>query len=148
MKLFNEEQVVLTRLLEEWYTEIKAITEEANGIFSAKAQLYDKNSPCWERHEWPFGFVAELIKKLGRVRQLVDSDRSFIDIADDVNEELVDIMNYARMYAAINNMIAKRDISKGDPRKDWERVYRCAAGRSDNMQRCAEKYDADQEEQA
>lgn len=114
MKLFNEEQVILARLLEEWYAELKVITEEANGIFSAKAQQYDKSSPVWERIKWPTGFVQELRKKTDRVSQLLETDKSFCEVIEDVNEELIDIMNYSRMFAALNNMVADREDFAAD----------------------------------
>ena len=120
MKLFNEEQVVLAKLLDEWYAELNIVTDEANGIFSAKAQQYDKDSPVWERIKWPHGFVQELRKKTDRVSQLLETDKPFADVAEDVNEELIDIMNYARMFAALNNMVVKRAVADVDHRDNLD----------------------------
>lgn len=109
MKLFEEEQEVLSKLLDEWYAEINEATKQADGIFSAKAKLYDKSSPVWERIAWPLGFMQELRKKTDRLVQLYESDKPFNEVVRDVNEELIDIMNYARMCAALNVMVARRD---------------------------------------
>jgi len=107
VKLFNEERVVLAALLEEWYDEMKAVTDEANGVFREKAKQYDKDSPVWERIHWPNGFVQELRKKTDRVSQLLAHDPG--PLWDDIAEELIDIMNYSRMFEALNRMLVKRN---------------------------------------
>lgn len=109
---FPEEQQALKGLLNEWYDALKAFTERANGIFTAKAAHYDRISPVWHRIEWPRGFVQELRKKTDRLAQLLagfredDVDGS-VDW-DAVDDELLDILNYARMAGGINEMVRRR----------------------------------------
>ena len=50
----------------------------------------------------------ELRKKTDRVKMLLETDKSFAEIVDGVNEELLDIMNYSRMCVALNNMVARQ----------------------------------------
>ena len=111
--LFPEEKVMMTDLVDEWYQAIKEVTEEADGIFSEKGRLYDINDPVWARAEWPVGFIHEITKKANRVKQLmagitvINSDDTMYKVIE-TQEELIDIMNYARMFAAINKMLLKR----------------------------------------
>lgn len=110
---FPEEQQVLGKLLEEWYAGIKTFTNECNGIFTEKAKQYDQTSPVWHRIEWPHSFVGELRKKTDRISQLManfDPQNPANSVSwDDIDEELADIVNYARMMAAINSMVEGRE---------------------------------------
>lgn len=107
MKLFNEEQVVLDALLVEWRDTMDAITKRADGIFSDKALQYDRTNPVWERIAWPEGFVQELRKKIDRLKQLLEANGSEPKWSE-IEEELCDILNYSRMFAAINRMVYER----------------------------------------
>lgn len=111
--IFPEERKALSGLLEEWYGAIKDFTEECNGIFTAKAKQYDQQSPVWHRLNWPHSFTGEIQKKNDRIRQMLvgfDSDNPVGSVDwDEVNEELSDIVNYARMMAGINVMIKERE---------------------------------------
>lgn len=110
MATFDEEFEVLDALVKEWYDEIKEVTAEADGIFSVKAVMYDRTQPVWERMEWPHGFEHEIVKKANRVKMLLTQLTKGFDAVnwDEVQEELEDIMNYARMLAALNRMMKKR----------------------------------------
>lgn len=108
---FREEQEVLAELLDEWYRLIGDFTEEANVLFTEKAQQYDQVSPVWHRIAWPEGFVQELRKKTDRLTQLLanyDPSAPHTYKQSDIDEELRDILNYARMMAAIGRMMAQR----------------------------------------
>lgn len=119
-KLFREEQRLLEGLLESWYNRIKEFTEKADGVFSAKGKQYDRESPVWERVRFPHGFVQELRKKTDRINQLLadydpdDMDSVDWSFASGVLEELLDVMNYARMLGAL--IIMKLFEQKGDHR--------------------------------
>jgi len=111
MKLFDEERKVLEALLKEWYATMKEVQGSMDGIFNAKAKLYDRSSPVWERIRWPFGFVQEIEKKSDRIDQLLGANGDLIVSEvkwDEVEEELLDIANYCRMFAAITRMVQKR----------------------------------------
>jgi hypothetical protein len=111
---FTEEQKALAALLKEWYAGIEEFTEVANGVFSDKAKQYDRISPVWHRIEWPGGFVQELRKKTDRLTQLLANyNHSLVDSykQDAIEEELVDIINYSRMMAAIGRMFVERNQS-------------------------------------
>jgi NTP pyrophosphatase (non-canonical NTP hydrolase) len=112
MALFKDETQLLAKLLQEWYAEIKTVTLRADGIFSAKGKMYDLEKPAWDRMKWPFGFVHEITKKAGRVEQLFTQYTSREDLDrlnwDDIEEELLDILNYCRMLAAVNRMQLRR----------------------------------------
>jgi hypothetical protein len=108
-KLFIEEQEVLDRLLEEWYGAMHQFTEAAEGVFSEKGKVYDRESPVWERVRFPHGFVQELRKKADRLNQQLatyDGTMESVDwsLEGGVLEELIDVMNYARMMGAIVGM--------------------------------------------
>ena len=109
---FPEEKKALATLLEEWYAGVKTFTEKCNAIFTEKAKQYDQESPVWHRIEWPHGFVGELRKKTDRVSQLLANfdpkDPAGSVKWDEVNEELADIHNYARMMGSLNNMVKDR----------------------------------------
>lgn len=111
MKLFDEERKVLEDLLREWYAAMKDVQKGMDLIFSTKAKLYDKDSPVWERIRWPHGFVQEIRKKSDRIDQLLGANGGF-EVSevrwDEVEEELLDIANYCRMFAAITRMVQKR----------------------------------------
>lgn len=113
-KLFQEEQAVLDKLLEEWYEAMRVFTNEADAIFSEKGKVYDRESPVWDRVRFPHGFVQELRKKTDRLRQQLanyDENMSSVDWSPEggVIEELIDIMNYARMFGAIILMKTSRE---------------------------------------
>lgn len=109
---FPEERTALAALLKEWYAAIEEFTNRCNGIFTEKAKQYDQQSPVWHRLEWPFSFIGEIRKKNDRIAQMLTN----YDLADpvgsvdwaEVDEELSDIVNYARMMAAINFMVNGR----------------------------------------
>ena len=111
--LFPEEKVMMTNLVYEWYQAMKDVTLEADGIFSEKGMLYDVNDRVWARAEWPVGFIHEITKKANRVKQMmagitvIDSDDTMYKVIE-TQEELIDILNYARMFAALNAMLLKR----------------------------------------
>lgn len=108
---FTEEQRALADLLREWYADIEAFTEEANTLFGKKAEQYDQVSPVWHRIAWPGGFVQELRKKTDRLTQLLANyreDEPHTYRQADIDEELRDILNYARMMAAIGRMVMRR----------------------------------------
>lgn len=110
---FPEEQSTLAALLKEWYDAIEAFTLSCNKVFTAKAKQYDQLSPVWHRLEWPHSFVGEVRKKNDRISQLLakfDPKEPVTSVDwEEVNEELSDIVNYARMMAAINVMIKDRE---------------------------------------
>jgi NTP pyrophosphatase (non-canonical NTP hydrolase) len=113
MPLFPEEAKLIEDLNDEWYDDIKAVTEIADSIFSSKGEAYDREKPFWTRAEWPWGDVHEISKKANRVEQLTSSfdpnnPMSSVDW-EDVEEELVDILNYCRMFAAITRMLKRRE---------------------------------------
>jgi len=110
MRVFPEEYEVISKLVEEWYQDIAAFTKACNTIFSEKGERYDKTSPSWHRHTWPYGYADELRKKVDRITQLlVDYDPESSDANwDAINEELGDVLNYARMFAALNMMWQRR----------------------------------------
>lgn len=109
---FPEEQSALAILLKEWYDAIETFTLICNKVFSEKAKQYDQLSPVWHRLEWPHSFVGEIRKKNDRVSQLMANfdpkePATSVDWAE-VNEELSDIVNYARMMAGLNDMVRER----------------------------------------
>lgn len=110
---FPEERSALAALLKEWYDAIEQFTKKCNGIFTEKAKLYDQVSPVWHRIDWPNGFMGEIRKKNDRISQLLANfdPKNPTDSANwaEVNEELGDIVNYARMMAAINGMVKGRE---------------------------------------
>ena len=106
MLLFDEERKVLKKLLDEWYKDVKAITEDANVIFSAKGKMYDRESPVWKRMKWPWGFMQEISKKANRVEQMLSADGPDWD---EIEEELIDILNYCRMFAGVTRMVRRRE---------------------------------------
>ena len=110
MEVFPEEYITVSRLVEEWYQDIADFTKTCNTIFSEKGERYDKTSPSWHRHTWPYGYADELRKKVDRITQLlIDYDpESHSANWDAINEELGDILNYARMFAALNAMWERR----------------------------------------
>ena len=113
-KLFHEEQAVLDTLLQEWYEAMRQFTEAADGVFSDKGKVYDRESPVWERVRFPHGYVQELRKKSDRLRQQLatyDGTMGSVDwsLEGGVMEELIDIMNYARMMGAIIGMNLMRE---------------------------------------
>lgn len=109
--MFPEEYELLGELLDEWYEGMRVFTEECNGIFSDKAEQYDRESPVWRRISWPDGFVQEMRKKVDRLKQLLSTyDKKDFDSVrwDALQEELADIVNYARMFGALNLMWKRR----------------------------------------
>ena len=118
-KLFLEEQVVLDELLNEWYEAMKDVQERAAGVFSEKGKMYDRESPVWERIRFPHGFTQEIRKKADRVNQLLatydpeDFDSVNWSFDDGVLEEIVDISNFALMFAGLVVMKARREASGG-----------------------------------
>ena len=111
--IFPEERKVLSLLLDEWYEAIKEFTTGCNGIFTAKAKQYDQQSPVWHRLSWPHSFPGEIQKKNDRIRQMLTSYDSTNPTGsvdwNEINEELADIVNYARMMAGLNMMIGRRE---------------------------------------
>jgi hypothetical protein len=112
MALFPEEKQLMENLIDEWYEAIKKVTEEADSIFGEKGRMYDVNDPVWTRAEWPVGFIHELTKKSNRVKQLMSgvSEVNGFNMKHiiEANEELGDILNYARMMHALNDMLIAR----------------------------------------
>ena len=106
-KLFKKEQSLLEELLDYWYEAMKLFTKYADGIFSTKGKQYDRESPVWERVRFPRGYVQELRKKTDRVNQLLadyqDGSMENVDWSQEsgVLEELIDIMNYSRMFGGL-----------------------------------------------
>jgi NTP pyrophosphatase (non-canonical NTP hydrolase) len=141
MKLFPAERKVLEGLIDEWYEAVQKITAEADKIFSDKGKQYDVASPVWERMRFPYGFTHEITKKANRVEQLFEPLGNGTDITEtdlhweDIQEELQDIMNYARMLAGLNAMLLERkrahdcdcDCDKADVQVDKE-LHRCLRG--------------------
>lgn len=113
MPLFPKERRLLEELLDEWYRGVEEATEVADGIFSEKGQMYDRENPAWDRMKWPEGFVHEITKKGNRVEQLFSFNEEDIDW-DEVNEELTDILNYCRMLISLNNMMRRRTADGPD----------------------------------
>lgn len=107
---FDEEMQVTTELLHEWYESMEQFTSRAAGVASTKAKQYDKVSPVWHRIEWPGGFLQELRKKTDRISQLLEVGNGQNVDWNEINEELRDIFNYARMFGAINLMIQHREV--------------------------------------
>jgi len=107
---FKEEQTVLSSLLAEWYDAMREVAVLGDGVFSEKARHYDRISPVWHRIGWPDGFVQELRKKSDRVEQLLQPGNGEVNW-DEVNEELVDIANYSKMFHALNLMVERRKES-------------------------------------
>jgi hypothetical protein len=106
--MFRAERELIEKLVAKWYEEVRAVTEKMNGIFSEKGQMYDRESPVWRRMKWPWGFVQEITKKADRVSQLLvtfnPDDLSKVKW-EEVEEELIDIANYCRMFAAVTRMM-------------------------------------------
>lgn len=104
-KLFLEEDMVLQSLLAQWYKGIVRFTEIMDGIFSEKGKLYDRKSPVWHRIHFPHGFVQELRKKTDRIDQLLTDYEAGSVKWEEVQEELIDVANYARMFGALIDMV-------------------------------------------
>lgn len=126
MKLFIEERALLGSMLQEWYEGMDGFSKAADGIFSEKGKMYDRESPVWERIRFPHGFVQELRKKTDRLTQLLsDYNEGGAAAAggpqvnwDEVLEELRDIYNYSRMFGSLIEMSQQR--AKIDPRVTLE----------------------------
>lgn len=110
-KLFMEERMVTQSLLARWYKGITRFTEIMDGIFSEKGKLYDRKSPVWHRIHFPHGFVQELRKKTDRIDQLLTDWDGFPGDVNwvEVQEELIDVANYARMFGALIDMVKEQD---------------------------------------
>ena len=115
MALFQSEHELLQELLNKWYAAIKDVTTDADRIFNTKGQMYDRRKPVWERVAWPYGFIHEITKKSQRVEQLATGYKPDMIQSvnwDEVEEELLDIMNYCRMFAAITRMLRDESMEE------------------------------------
>ena len=105
--IFPEEQELLGKLLEEWYTEMSRFTKECDSIFSERGRHLDRHSPPWMRHDYPHGYTHEVGKKVARIKQFLEEGNGGVPWYK-VLDELKDIVNYSRMMAAVVRMLQRR----------------------------------------
>jgi hypothetical protein len=105
MPTFPEEKALLSALVDEWYEEIRGFTTSCDAIFSERGRHLDKTAAPWDRHDGIRGYVHEIGKKIGRIKQFLQCDPV---PWDKVEDEFKDIANYSRMGGGLLRMLKRR----------------------------------------
>ena len=111
------EAELLQGLQKHFNDELAKVFDDAKAIVEARALKYDITEPVWHRVKMPLGPNQEVIKKIGRVENLLQrsDDIPFRDLVDQVVEEDIDAINYLAFRVAYLRMLVNTPPIGPDP---------------------------------
>ena len=101
------EAELLQGLQKHFNDELARVFDDAKAIVVARALKYDVTAPVWHRVKMPLGPNQEVIKKIGRVENLLQrsDDIPFSDLVEQIVEEDIDAINYLAFRVAYLRML-------------------------------------------